>query len=482
MQFYLLLLLVSIASLCNSYNFQSYLDIKSIKSALNEIESSISDNKILFESAISNAAPLSFRSEFSNVISSIQTKEREVLNVLELFQRGISIQQDKFVSLVSETTGLTIPAELQYLFLQGGFISLLVLVGAPIYSHLNDKSAFSETPYDVGSTSYDVSKAEKFYNERPLLVISRLMQLALLTSAFNIKLLLDWRFDNLEKNQKQRAKEALVLSTQLGPTFIKLGQALSIRTDLIPEAYALELRQLQDAVPPFDSVEAKEIIRREMKINNLDEIFSKLSTAPIASASIGQVYRGTLIDGRDVAVKVQRPNILSEIALDLYLLRLLTPVQVKVQNFVNKLETSQSDIDVALSLVDEWGRGFVAEVDYRTEAINTKQFSAAMKRRGLDAVTAPAVIDELSDKRVITTEWMEGTRLDRDASPDVPRLCSVAINAYLTMLLDTGTLHCDPHPGNLFFAVSSLRLLHDTNTLAVSLSPSLVRYYYYSLS
>ena len=95
------------------------------------------------------------------------------------------------------------------------------------------------------------------------------------------------------------------------------------------------------------------------------------------------------------------------------------------------------------------GRGFVAEVDYRLEAINARTFIEAMERRGLNAVTAPAVIENLSGSKVIVTEWVQGTRLDRDASPDIPRLCSVAVNAYLTMLLDTGCLHCDPHVGNL---------------------------------
>ena len=102
------------------------------------------------------------------------------------------------------------------------------------------------------------------------------------------------------------------------PTFIKLGQALSIRTDLIPEAYALELRQLQDAVPPFPSQQAFEVLRRQLGVRNLDEKFATLSSTPVASASIGQVYRGTLLDGRDVAVKVRRSRVLGDIALDLY--------------------------------------------------------------------------------------------------------------------------------------------------------------------
>lgn len=278
------------------------------------------------------------------------------------------------------------------------------------------------SPYDAGTETYSVETAELFYGSRPFFVLRRLLKLASITGAFNLKLFYDWRTGNVEKNQKERAKEALILATQLGPTFIKLGQALSIRTDLIPEAYALELRQLQDAVPPFESGAAMEIIKKEMGIRgSINEKFLSISPLPVASASIGQVYRGTLLDGRDVAVKVQRPKVLGEIALDLYLLRLITPLQVKLTNSINGQKTEQSDIDVAISLVDEWGRGFVAEVDYRLEALNTKQFTKAMERRGLNAVTAPTVVDELSGPRVLVTEWVEGTRLDRDASSDVPR-------------------------------------------------------------
>ena len=278
------------------------------------------------------------------------------------------------------------------------------------------------SPYDAGTKTYSVETAERFYSGKPFFVLRRLLKLASITGAFNLKVFIDWRTGNVEKNEKERAKEALVLATQLGPTFIKLGQALSIRTDLIPEAYALELRQLQDAVPPFESNLAMEIIKKEMGIRqNIGEKFRSISPLPVASASIGQVYRGTLLDGRDVAVKVQRPKVLGEIALDLYLLRLITPLQVKLTNAINGQKTEQSDIDVAISLVDEWGRGFVAEVDYRLEAKNTKEFTKAMDRRGLNAVTAPKVVDELSGPRVLVTEWVEGTRLDRDASSDVPR-------------------------------------------------------------
>ena len=175
----------------------------------------------------------------------------------------------------------------------------------------------------------------------------------------------------------------------------------------------------------------------------------EISDAPIAAASLAQVYKATTTNNATVAVKVRRPGVLAEIALDLHILRLLTPLQVRVSNAINKVATAPEDVATALALVDEWGRGFVNEVDYAAEARNTKAFGAAMAARGLGAVVAPRVIDALQTENVIVTEWIDGTRLDAAASPDVPRLCGVAINAYLTMLLDTGTLHCDPHPGNL---------------------------------
>lgn len=340
----------------------------------------------------------------------------------------------------------------------GAFLAFFA--GASIVKWLDGPEDFSTAPFEPGTDTYSPQKSDEFYSTRGFMVAKRILKLGLLSGGFNVGILWDWLvlgrllkdddYTALKKAEPERAKIALVLCEQLGPTFIKLGQALSIRTDLVPEAYALELRQLQDAVSPFDSLQAYEILRKEMGVRDLSSVFSTLSPEPIASASIGQVYRGTLAsNGKDVAVKVQRPGILSEIALDLHILRILTPLQTTLQNAVNGIKTTQDDIDTAISLVDEWGRGFVAETDYRLEAENTKTFEAAMRKRGLDAVCAPAVVTDLVRDKVLVTEWVVGTRLDTDKSPDVPRLCGVAINAYLTMLLDTGVLHCDPHPGNL---------------------------------
>lgn len=335
-----------------------------------------------------------------------------------------------------------------------------VFVGNQIISFILSPDGDMEAPYPPGTTTYDPNVAAEFYSKRPLLILKRVLRLSLLTGALGTGILFDWlvlgkllkdeEYTALKRAEPKRAKEALILCQQLGPTFIKLGQALSIRTDLIPEAYALELRQLQDNVPPFDNQQAYDVIRKQLGVQDLSQVFSELSTETVASASIGQCYRGKLAsNGKEVAVKVQRPHILAEIALDLHVLRILTPIQTILQNAANGVKTSQEDIDTALLLVDEWGRGFVAECDYRLEAQNTINFETAMRQRELDAVCAPIVVPELVRDTVLVTEWVNGTRLDLDASSDVPRLCGVAINAYLTMLLDTGTLHCDPHPGNL---------------------------------
>jgi hypothetical protein len=395
-------------------------------------------------------------------VASLQSTISSTLTQIQSQLSSVDISLPSPTELESILTTLTTRADSTILtaaaILLTAPLSALALINAPL---TNDVS-----PYPPGTTTYNPQTASEFYSRKPLLVLQRILRLAFLTSQFNAGLLFDWlilgkllrdeEYTALKRNEPQRASEALTLCTRLGPTFIKLGQALSIRTDLIPEAYALELRSLQDAVPPFDSGEARAVLQREWGAS-IDSILKDITEEPVASASIGQVYKGSLSDGRQVAVKIQRPGILAEIALDLHVLRVLTPIQTILQNAANGRKTVQEDIDAAISLVDEWGRGFVAETDYRLEAQNTVEFEKAMRKRGLDAVCAPGVVEELTRDKVLVTEWVEGTRLDRDASPDVPRLCGVAINAYLTMLLDTGCLHCGKKFGYIVLCFRSLK-------------------------
>jgi predicted unusual protein kinase regulating ubiquinone biosynthesis (AarF/ABC1/UbiB family) len=137
---------------------------------------------------------------------------------------------------------------------------------------------------------------------------------------------------------------------------------------------------------------------------------------------------------------VQRPNSLADISLDLYIVREFLPFYQKY------IARSQTDLQ---SLANEWGRGFIAELDYRQEAAKTMEFNRAMAERNLGTITAPVVLPEFSTEQILVTEWVDGTRIDQSDAADIPRLCSVALNAYLIMLLELQSLHCDPHPGNL---------------------------------
>ena len=298
-----------------------------------------------------------------------------------------------------------------------------------------------DVPYK--EADYQPAAADEFFRARPLASLRRLAQLAQLSGGFISTLLLDKWLKREEDPAiiDARSQQLLSLVASLGPTFIKVGQALSIRTDLLPAPYVAGLTQLQDAVPPFEGALGRAIIESELGID-LDRTFSKISLEPVASASIGQVYRATLREGgQEVAVKVQRPQVLYNVALDLFMLReILVPLYQRVN------PGSNTDLR---KLVDAWGEGFVNELDYTLEAQATAAFSAAMAERSLGSVIAPEVVESLSSTHVLTTKWVDGVRLADSSAGDVPRLCGVALNAYLTMLLDTGCLHCDPHPGNL---------------------------------
>jgi len=251
----------------------------------------------------------------------------------------------------------------------------------------------------------------------------------------------DYLGGELEKKAAQRAEELAELLTELGPTFIKLGQSASIRSDLLPPAYCAGLQKLQDKVPPFDEAAARAVIERELPNIRVNQAFKGgLPSEPVAAASLGQVYRATLADGREVALKVQRPNMEERIALDMHLIR----------DYAAPLASAFGVPGELVATADVWGKGFVDELDYVQEAANADTFQTEVTGTDLESVVfAPKVLRELSTRRVLTTEWVRGERLDTCPADDVPRLCSVAMITYLRMMLDGGTLHCDPHPGNL---------------------------------
>lgn len=230
------------------------------------------------------------------------------------------------------------------------------------------------------------------------------------------------------------------LLTTLGPSFIKIGQSLSIRTDLLSPAYIRGLKSLQDQVPAFDTNVARAMIEDELSVS-VDEVFENFPDRPVAAASLGQVYKARRRDdGADVAIKVQRPDIMDRIALDMHLIREVAPILMR---------TFALNTDL-VGTTDAWGVGFVDELNYLDEADNAERFTASMETTPLNKVVfSPPVVSEYTTEKVLTTEWVDGERLDRSDSKDVTILCSIAMNTYLTMMLETGLLHCDPHPGNL---------------------------------
>lgn len=323
----------------------------------------------------------------------------------------------------------TLPVALKLIML---FVPLHVfgIHGVVTMSHPKENYREAKEPYPRGV--YNQEAAKNYYRHHQAMVLTRVLEILRLSN----KYLFLWLFDRFilkdtAKNRPQRAQDLLELVTQLGPTAIKAGQALSVREDLIAPEYIQSLSKLQDRVPPFDNQQAKELLKAELGEKKYQELGIQ-NQRPVASASIGQVYKCQLGD-QTVAVKIQRPNVLSEIALDLYI----------GQEYIAPLYEMLTGQDIH-NVVTEWGRGFIAELDYRTEAASTMEFNRAMQKRKLTTVCAPNVISKYSSTRVLVTEWVDGTRIDRSDASDIPRLCSVALNAYLVMLLELNKLHCDP--------------------------------------
>ncbi|GJD05573.1 Uncharacterized protein Gasu2_00350 [Galdieria sulphuraria] len=237
---------------------------------------------------------------------------------------------------------------------------------------------------------------------------------------FFIKVLLESRSGKLRETETERAIEFREMLTYLGPTFIKLGQSLSIRPDMVGPAAMEELQKLCDAVPPFSTDIALAMIEEELG-KSADKLFSEISEKPIAAASLGQVYYAKLKStGEEVAIKVQRPDMLKKVTLDL--------VQYR-------------------ALLDQWSRSMYLELDYVNEGKNAVRFSKGLQ--GNSDVYVPRVYFEYTSRRVLTMEWIHGKKLAKSEPAEIRRLVTVGVNCFLNQLLGTGFFHADPHPGNL---------------------------------
>jgi predicted unusual protein kinase regulating ubiquinone biosynthesis (AarF/ABC1/UbiB family) len=295
-----------------------------------------------------------------------------------------------------------------------------------------------------GLLSYDPEAITRIYAGHPQRLIKRLWQTLVPIGLYLLGVSTDWLF-GLLKNQERsraRAKEAAELLVDLGPAFIKAGQALSTRPDIVPPLLLEELAQLQDQLPGFDSALAMACIEEDLG-SPISSIYEQLDSEPISAASLGQVHKGVLKTGEVVAVKVQRPGLREQITLDLYIVR-------NIAAWLNRnVGLIRSDL---VALIDELGKRVFEEMDYCNEASNAEAF--ARLHSANPRIAVPTIYRHATSRRVLTMEWIEGVKLTnleavRNLGVDPDDMVAVGVNCSLQQLLEHGFFHADPHPGNL---------------------------------
>lgn len=272
--------------------------------------------------------------------------------------------------------------------------------------------------------------------------VQRLREIVRVFTYYGFDFLVSSKLPNSKKGEPrpQAFREAL---EELGATFVKIGQILSTRPDLLPKAYIKELEKLQDEneITSFDKV--KEIFQESFG-TSIDTYFTYFSERPLASASIAQVHRATLLDGREVVVKVQHYEIAEKMKLDLSILRRLSRfTTAHMSNIpVNPFEAFKEIEDATLK-----------ELDFIKEAKNTVKFKVLNKN--VACVSAPTIIDRLTYKKVLTMEYIEGYKITDDKilereGYDRKDIANKLANSFFKQVFEDGFFHGDPHPGNLF--------------------------------
>jgi aarF domain-containing kinase len=262
--------------------------------------------------------------------------------------------------------------------------------------------------------------------------------------------------------QAVRFREAL---TNLGPAFVKVGQQVAIRPDLVPPAVLKELQKLCDSVRPVPDEIAMQVLRDELfgreeeengtntPTTSLDDLFEDLHL--VASASLGQVYKAKLKDSGDhVAIKVQRPDMEKAFGLDLFLLQIWGDCMDAFTNVFTKQVPFHS------AFFDAFSKGSYSELDYENEAFNQMYFQKELAARNCK-VKVPNVYQDHSTRRVLTTEWIEGVKLADSSKETIRELIPIGVELFLTQLLDIGAFHSDPHPGNLLVTLDGTLCLID---------------------
>ncbi len=318
------------------------------------------------------------------------------------------------------------------------------ITGDTIAEQTSNAEELSDFIEAAGLLSYDPQTISRIYTGHPQRLLRRLWQTIVPISLFLIGVGFDKFLGTLsnEDRARARARECAELLAALGPAFIKAGQALSTRPDIIPPVLLEELAQLQDQLPGFESSLAMACIEEDLGAP-VNSLFRQLDREPISAASLGQVHRGVLLSGEAVAVKVQRPGLREQITLDLYIVR-------QIAAWLNQnVRLIRSDL---VALIDELGKRVFEEMDYLNEASNAEHFARLHQHNPRIAV--PRIYREVTSRRVLTMEWIEGVKLTNleavralGINPD--DMVQIGVNCSLQQLLEHGFFHADPHPGNL---------------------------------
>ncbi|MFM2338011.1 MAG: hypothetical protein RL115_1204 [Bacteroidota bacterium] len=275
-------------------------------------------------------------------------------------------------------------------------------------------------------------------------------------------------FDPKGKYLTTRPQRIRMIIEDMGPTFIKFGQILADRPDLASENLREELKKLQASARPFDDYIARSIIEEELG-DPINKVFAQLDNAPLASASIGQVYKGILLSGEEVVVKVQRPNIKDKIKLDLVLMKILAHHAIK-----SYPELAHFNV---VGFVEDFGNNMLKELDYTNEASNMKRFAEMFKDD--ETVYIPMVASQYTSQKLLIMEYVKGHRPDnpqalREAGFSTQKIAENGTNIILKMILKHGFFHADPHPGNIFIRGNNQIVLID-HGMAATLKPKQIQ-------
>ncbi|MEA5419968.1 AarF/ABC1/UbiB kinase family protein [Spirulina sp. CCNP1310] len=289
--------------------------------------------------------------------------------------------------------------------------------------------------------------------------LTRQLDIFGVATQFFIQLGGDRLWGNGKRQRRRRAQWLVRQLLELGPTFIKLGQALSTRSDLIPLEYVEALSELQDRVPPFGTAEAMAVIEAELG-GSVQNLFEEFDPFPLAAASLGQVHRAKLYSGEEVVVKVQRPGLEALFNLDIEVLH-------RVVRLLNQYVPGARKYELE-ALYHEFFGLLYQEIDYMNEGRNAERFQNNFKN--YHHILVPKVYWRYTSKKVLTLEYLPGIKIDdrrtiEDCQIDPNHVIQLGVSCYLKQLLEDGFFQSDPHPGNMAVRRDGRLIFYDFGTM-----------------